>query len=696
MEIFDTCASIAKLIDNNEESAARNELIKLLDYHSKGQIQYSPLVNHLIRQTGLYPYMDTNTSSWQERFVYEAFKVDTGEEKELTLHREQSELLKRLLNGENIAVSAPTSFGKSFVIDAYISIMKPRNVFIIVPTIALTDETRRRLYKKFAKNYKIITTTDVELSDRNIFIFPQERAITYVDVIKEIDILIVDEFYKASSTFEKDRSPALIRAILKFGKIARQKYYLAPNISSIEDNPFTKDMTFLRLDFNTVYLEQHKLYEELGNDELAKNEMLLSILDKTSLKTLIYAGTYSNIDRVSNLILTRHKESKKDLLDDFSDWLGANYDYNWSLTSLVKRGTGVHNGRLHRSISQIQVRLFEEDDGLDNIISTSSIIEGVNTSAANVILWMNKNGRVKLNDFTYKNIIGRGGRMFKHFIGNIYILDAPPEEENTQLDLPFPDEILGDLDETIFERELSKEQISKIIEYRKEMIGIVGNETFEKLKAENVFQSSDFEIIKAIAIDMTKDPKSWNGLSFLNSSLVDTWDRLLYKVMGFNTGMWGGPRKPVVDFVKVIRKNWARSIPELLKELEKFDVNVDKFFKLERQVTYNLATIMNDVNILQKAILHYNNVNIAKFVSYCSHAFLPPVVYQLEEFGLPRMLSKQIHHSGIINFYDNELTLHDAIDLFNKMDQGQIIDTAELVGFDKYILNYFYEGITQS
>ena len=44
----------------------------------------------------------------------------------------------------NIAVSAPTSFGKSFVIDAFIKIRKPKNVIIIVPTIALTDETRRR------------------------------------------------------------------------------------------------------------------------------------------------------------------------------------------------------------------------------------------------------------------------------------------------------------------------------------------------------------------------------------------------------------------------------------------------------------------------------------------------------------------------------------------------------------------------
>ena len=156
------------------------------------------------------------------------FKVDIGTSKPITLHREQSLLLKKLLNGENIAVSAPTSFGKSFVIDAFISITKPKNVVLIVPTIALTDETRRRLYKKFSDTYKIITTTDVELAEKNIFIFPQERALNYVNKIEVIDILIIDEFYKASSDHDDERSPALIKAIMQLGKQAKQKYFLAP------------------------------------------------------------------------------------------------------------------------------------------------------------------------------------------------------------------------------------------------------------------------------------------------------------------------------------------------------------------------------------------------------------------------------------------------------------------------------------
>ena len=448
MNIFDECSVINDLLHAEEETEARNRLIRLLDSLGRENQAYNPLLNHLIRQSGLYPYLQPETSSWQDRFVFESFKVDIGQDEPVTLHSEQSLVLKHLLDGENLAVSAPTSFGKSLIIDAYIAIKKPKNVLILVPTIALTDETRRRLNKKFSAEYKIVTTSEVELAEKNILIFPQERAIHYCDKLEQLDLLVVDEFYKASQAFDKERSPALLKAMLKLGEKASQKYYLAPNISDLNDNPFTKDMQFLRMDFNTVFLEKHELYKNINKDAQKKNNALLQILGKQDTKSLIYAGTYSNVDSVATLLIENTEREHSELLSDFSAWLATNYHPNWKLTALVKRGVGIHTGQLHRSLSQIQVRLFEEmKGGLQTLVSTSSIIEGVNTSAENVIVWSNRKGQLKLDDFTYRNIIGRGGRMFRHFVGNIYILEEPPSPADTQLDLTFPDELLADVDE---------------------------------------------------------------------------------------------------------------------------------------------------------------------------------------------------------------------------------------------------------
>lgn len=694
MDIFESSAMINDLLNESEYDKARNQLIVLLDHYAKKDIEYTPLINHLIRETGLFPYLDVETSSWQDRFVYDAFRVDIGSKETVTLHSEQSNLLRRLLDGENLAVSAPTSFGKSFVIDAFIAIKKPKNVAIIVPTIALTDETRRRLFRKFAKEYKIITTSDVSLADKNIFIFPQERAINYINAIVELDLLIIDEFYKASPKFEKERSPALLKAILKLGQKAKQKYFLAPNISKLNDNPFTKGVEFVHLNFNTVVLEKFNLYDKIDGDEKKKSAQLLKILNEKKTKSLIYAGTYSEIKKITNLLIESFPLESFKLLNNFSKWLELNYSANWTLTSLIKRGTGVHNGRLHRSLSQIQVRLFEEEEGLSNLVSTSSIIEGVNTSAENVIIWRNRIGGSKLNDFTYKNIIGRGGRMFKHFIGKIYILDEPPIDENTQLNLSFPDELVGDVDEVEYKNELSQEQVKQIVEYKSAMSRLLGKETFARLQKENSFHNADSGLIRTIAEDMIDNKASWNGFSYLNSQNTQSWDRFLFKVINLKPNGWDVRYRDFVQFIKTLSKNWTTSIPIMLRELYQSNIDVELFFQLERNATFKFAALMHDVNILHKNIVA-QDVDISPFVSRLSHAFLPSVVYQLEEYGLPRMISRKLYESGVVDLTKSDLTLHLAIEQLNKIGISKVkSECKSLDDFDKYILDYFFEGIT--
>lgn len=694
MDIFDTCSLINEQINAGNETEARNELIKLLSYLDEEQSSYNPLINNFIRQLGLYPYLDSSSSDWQDAFIYELYKTPVGNDEYRTLHREQAKVLKRLLDGESLAVSAPTSFGKSFIIDAFIEMNKPNNVVIIVPTIALMDETRRRLQKRFAKIYKVITTTDVELMGKNIIVLPQERAISYINVIESIDILIIDEFYKADSSLDKERSPALLKAILKLGEKAKQKYFLAPNISEIKDNLFTKGMEFLSINFNTVYLEKHDCYKEIGKDINKKNNYLLDILNNTKDKTLIYAGQIKQIHALADLLTDEISQiENKPLLLDFEHWLITNYSRAWSLTNLVKRGVGVHTGKLHRSLSQIQIKLFEEEQGLNTIISTSSIIEGVNTSAKNVVVWRSKNGLSNLNDFTYKNIIGRGGRMFKHFIGDIYILEPPPKEIATELQLNFPDDLLSlDIKTQNIMDYLTESQVNIADTYKSQMIEYVGESDFEKFHKEEMFSSNNAGLIKKIAGEITYDKDFWKNITYLNSSDPEQWTRLLFKVVELGPNL-GAKHTTVVEFIKLLTKNLEYTIPELLLEMDVIEIGIDDFFNLERNVTYKLSSVLNDINVLQKSILKTNN-DISPFITKLSYAFLPPLVYQLEEYGLPRMISRKIHESNLINFLDTELKIHDCINRFKSLGKASVIQKVNtLDNFDKYILEYFYDGI---
>lgn len=693
--IFTKCQEINDLLVSGKELEGRNELIKLLDYHLSNEINYSPIVNHLIRETGLYPYIDRKTANWDDKFVREVFKVDIGGGEEKTLHREQSYLLKKLLDGKDIAVSAPTSFGKSFVIDAFISLKHPRNVVVIVPTIALTDETRRRLYKKFASQYKIITTQDVELGEKNIFIFPQERAVGYINKINDIDILIIDEFYKAAIEFDPERAPALLKAILELGKKAKQKYFLGPNISEIKDNPITKDMEFIPLDFNTVFSEIHNIYQKCKNkrpDDEFKAANLIDILRRKETKSLIYAGTFNNIDFITNVLKGNLPEKNDPVLDNFSDWLKINYSEHYILADLVKRGVGIHNGRLHRSLSQIQIKLFSEQNKLNNIVSTSSIIEGVNTSAENVIIWANKNGKSKLNNFTYKNIVGRGGRMLQHFIGQIYLFEAPPAQSTTQLSLNFTDDLVCSLDRERFKGELTREQEIKIIAFNDEMNELLGDGVYKQILNDNSFQTFSPNRLREVAIDMKNNPKKWAGLSYLNSSNPDDWEYPLLSVFSIIRNVGAG-YYDMTEFVKSISKNWNSTIPQMLPLLQGCGVTIEKFFDLERNVTFKVATMLKDVNTLYNHI-YTKNVDVSSFIAKASHAFLPRLVYELEEYGLPRMISKKIYNSGIIDLEKDEIPIHNVISHFNELGCEKIKNRIQnLHPFEEYILDYFFDGI---
>jgi hypothetical protein len=60
------------------------------------------------------------------------------------------------------------------------------------------------------------------------------------------------------------------------------------------------------------------------------------------------------------------------------------------------------------------------------------------------------------------------------------------------------------------------------------------------------------------------------------------------------------------------------------------------------------------------------------------------------------MLSKKIHHANIINFTEEELSIHPIIDKFNELGINYLKE--KITAFDKfdlYILDYFYDGISE-
>lgn len=136
---------------------------------------------------------------------------------------------------------------------------------------------------------------------------------------------------------------------------------------------------------------------------------------------------------------------------------------------------------------------------------------------------------------------------------------------------------------------------------------------------------------------------------------------------------------------------------DIYNDLKKggYDISHEELFAAERYLSFNLCSVMSTINVLKRT-LYPNSPDISCFIGKASNAFLPKLVYQLEEYGLPRMISRKIQDSGLINFEDEDVEISAIIERFKKIGCDVIINKLStiLLPFDKYIIKYFYEGIS--
>jgi hypothetical protein len=132
-----------------------------------------------------------------------------------------------------------------------------------------------------------------------------------------------------------------------------------------------------------------------------------------------------------------------------------------------------------------------------------------------------------------------------------------------------------------------------------------------------------------------------------------------------------------------------------MTSLKNEDIIIEDFFSIEKKICHNFSGYMNDFNVLNEIINKDNFIDISNFIGKCSNAFMPSVVLELEEYGLPRMITKKINYCKLIDFEKNEMNIDKAISLLKSVGKEKIIETCSkyLDDFDIYILDNFFENI---
>lgn len=174
-------ATLANSLINEKNDIGYKLVINILNNWMKIPVSTHELWTDLIGLAGFYPYLDNSQKQLKD------FSAELRKEQHLSknlaskyFHEEQFQLLEFLSRDKNLITSAPTSFGKSLLIEEIVASLRYKSIVIIQPTLALLDETRQKLLK-YQDTYKLIIRTTQEPSEEkaNIFLFTAERVNEY-------------------------------------------------------------------------------------------------------------------------------------------------------------------------------------------------------------------------------------------------------------------------------------------------------------------------------------------------------------------------------------------------------------------------------------------------------------------------------------------------------------------------------------
>lgn len=145
---------------------------------------------------------DNALAEIKENVIDELYKTESG----FVLDKAQKDVLDTFENAnEKLFLSAPTSFGKTFLLKEiiYRHHENYNNIVIVLPTVALLIEVTEEINdfnEKHNLGYSIFSSIykDLELSERNIFILTPERVLRLLAIKPEIEIdfFFFDEIYK--------------------------------------------------------------------------------------------------------------------------------------------------------------------------------------------------------------------------------------------------------------------------------------------------------------------------------------------------------------------------------------------------------------------------------------------------------------------------------------------------------------------
>jgi len=410
----------------------------------------------------------------------------------------------------NIAVIAPTSYGKSELIIAKVKENLDKKICIIVPSKALLAQTKRRLIKHddICRAFrKIITHPELYKGNEENFIavLTQERLQALMNKHKNVyfDCIFIDEAHNIFS--DDDRASLLGQVQLILNK-------RNPNTKFNYFSPFISDVNNLKLKYSNLPISSSKISENLKSEKFYVlnniNGLNFKLFDQSTNmffdmdldeKDTNYIEFIKNHSGNKNILYINKPRDVEKFVLEFIETLPnisdiendndykaiQNYSHkDYKLLTCLKKGVVYHHASMPDIIKLYVEKIFSKNPNFKYIITTSTLLEGVNIPAEKMFLLSYKKGKNKLSKSQFKNLIGRVCRFSEIFNSNngnlkllspqIFIIDNPIMGQRRNLEKFLKSsldikEIKDDIKNVLLEQceinNTNKNKIENIIDY---------------------------------------------------------------------------------------------------------------------------------------------------------------------------------------------------------------------------------------
>lgn len=686
-ESWDLIKYVSHIVDSRE---GRKILIHILDIWDNVNANTKSIWLDLVERAGFYPYYiekideeNREQQSFQAILRTSFFKSEYLEG--VYFHEQQKEIELAISDKKNVAVSAPTSFGKSLLIEEIVARNEYSNILIIQPTLALIDETRRKM-TKYSSQYNLIVNARQRIKGKNIFILTAERVLEF-EKLPNIDFFIIDEFYKISNRRNDSRIDSLNVALLRIMEMSPQAMFLTPTVDSLSEKFREKyKVVFFKTDYALVNTNVVEVRNRNGNPYSgdSKKKALFKLLKQHKEPSIVYVKSPKDAYKLANEYLewlNPNEEVNPHL--DIYEWMDENISAKWQLKHLLKHGVGTHNGALPRHIVTSEIDLF--NSGAINILfATVSLIEGVNTVAKNMFIFSSNKGNNPIDFFDFANIRGRAGRMGHYFSGNVYVFNEELEAEKFVIDVPgidqeeVSDEILinipkQDVSDTDRAEELKanlNEDIQEII--KDNMISVKG-------------QKQLYELIL----------KNYRHLDYLRWRNIPSYEQLwqtLYLGYRFlsNDDNAGMSRNKAVTALKLVNLPLKKVISDqenyLISQNRKDPLNtaIYQILKFQREdANFKIPKLLAVIESIQKYVFTYYGIegygDYTFFASLLENERVDEKFQFLVDYGVPSSAILKIE-----NFIPRDLENDPEIMEYIKQNDKQV--GANLMNYEKALL----------